>query len=317
MKRWLAVVAIGLVVVLVVGGVVALVESDGPTAVEVGSTTISQQSVDDELGALRDNTSLQKMVAQQSQQGAPQISHTKGSVTSDLGSGWLGLIIAQIVAQREVERRGLTTTSADKTQGKSLAVQSIGGSKVYSTMPTWFQDRLVKRWTPVATLQRDVLANPTPDLVKAAGQQCPSGRYVSHILVQTEAEAQAIKRALDAGGDFAKLATSNSTDASAQDGGQLGCIDGQNFAEPFATAAATQPIGVPSDPVQTQFGYHIILVTDQPSASALASASIDEILSRSAGHKHVAVDPRYGTWNRRTGQVLPPAVPGAVPAATP
>ena len=162
-------------------------------------------------------------------------------------------------------------------------MQSVGGQKIYDTFPSWFQDELVERWTKVAVLENAVVNNPDQSLQAAVATQCPSGRYVSHILVDTEVEANAIKQALDQGGDFATIAKTNSKDASAKDGGKLGCIDGQNFVEPFATVAKTQPIGVVSDPVQTQFGYHLILVGDQPSKSDVQAVALDDVLGRTAG----------------------------------
>lgn len=86
----------------------------------------------------------------------------------------------------------------------------------------------------------------------------------SHILVPERAKAEAILAQLKSGADFATLAQENSTDTgSATNGGDLGWFTrGQMVAE-FETAAFALAVGETSDIVQTQYGYHIIRVTDR------------------------------------------------------
>lgn len=87
----------------------------------------------------------------------------------------------------------------------------------------------------------------------------------SHILVEKEADAKAIKKQLDEGGDFAKIAKSKSTDTgSATKGGDLGYFTKGKMVEEFETYAFKDGVeGKVSDPIKTQFGYHIIKVTDR------------------------------------------------------
>ena len=313
MRRFFAIFACVVTIGLVVGAIAYGLASDGPTAYSVGSTDVSQQSVDEELQALLDNNALAAAIKQSN---GPPLAATQGSIGAQTSAGWVGLRVALTAAARTVERRGLTATHDDKTRGHQLAVESVGGDAIFSTLPGWFQDRLDGRWTNVAILERELLANPTPTFQAAVSELCPSGRYVAHILVDTEAQATAIKQAIDRGGDFAEIATASSKDGSAKDGGQLGCLDGQQFVEPFATVAANQPIGVVSEPFQTEFGYHVILVTDEAPVSTIRSVALEEVLGRVRGAA-VTVDPRYGVWDRRNGQVVPPPVPGAVPTSVP
>ncbi len=311
MKRFLAIFACVAVVGLVLGAIAYGLTSDGPTAYTVRGEDVSQRSVDAELAALADNQALQDAIQQAAAQGqqVAQVSTIPGTVTSTTSAGWLGLRIAQTGAAQAVERQGLEVTQDDKTRGHELAVQSLGGDAIFSTMPEWFRNDLNDRWTDVAVLEAAVLANPTPALQDQITASCPSGRYVSHILVDTEAQAASIKQALDKGGNFAEVAKSTSKDGSASAGGALGCIDGQQFVEPFASVAAAQPIGVVSDPVQTQFGYHLILVTGDPPAADVQQVALQEVLGRSRDAK-VTVDERYGTWDPRNGQVMPPLATG-------
>jgi hypothetical protein len=66
--------------------------------------------------------------------------------------------------------------------------------------------------------------------------------------------------------------------------------------------------------VTTEFGSHLILVTDEIPEANLEQALLTEVLDHSRG-TFVEVDPRYGTWDRRNGQVLPPPVPTTQPAS--
>ena len=85
----------------------------------------------------------------------------------------------------------------------------------------------------------------------------------AHIRVATEDEAKALKAELDGGGDFAELAKTKSSDpGSAQNGGDLGWFGPGMMVEPFEKAVMTMQPGQVSDPVQTQFGWHVIRLSE-------------------------------------------------------
>jgi len=83
-----------------------------------------------------------------------------------------------------------------------------------------------------------------------------------HILVETEEKAKEIVQKLKAGGDFAALAKENSKDPGAPDGGDLGYFAKGQMVPEFAEAAFKMQKGQISDPVKTQFGWHVIKVED-------------------------------------------------------
>lgn len=82
-----------------------------------------------------------------------------------------------------------------------------------------------------------------------------------HILVDTEADAKLVESLLAQGVDFATIARRYSKDTgSGQNGGDLGWAPASNYVTEFAEAVSTLEIGKVSEPVKTQFGYHIIQV---------------------------------------------------------
>ncbi len=86
----------------------------------------------------------------------------------------------------------------------------------------------------------------------------------SHILVATEDEAKAIKAELDGGADFATIAKEKSIDPGAANGGDLGFFGKGMMVAPFEQAAyALTEIGQVSEPVQSQFGWHIIKLEEK------------------------------------------------------
>lgn len=94
----------------------------------------------------------------------------------------------------------------------------------------------------------------------------PNTMNVSHILVKTEDEAKKVKKRLDSKEDFAKVAKEVSQDTGSKDkGGLLGDINynDANFDPTFMKAAIALKQGAVSNPVHTQFGYHIIKINSK------------------------------------------------------
>ena len=82
--------------------------------------------------------------------------------------------------------------------------------------------------------------------------------HASHILVKTEEEAKAVKAELDGGADFATIAKEKSIDPGAANGGDLGFFSKGMMVGPFEDAAFALTVGQVSEPVQSQFGWHVI-----------------------------------------------------------
>lgn len=130
--------------------------------------------------------------------------------------------------------------------------------------------------------QQQVLSRAAPEEFKAR-----------HILVETEAEAKDLIKELQQGGDFVELAKLHSTGPSAPRGGDLGWFAKETMVAPFANATSNMAKGQFSKtPVQTQFGWHVILLEDKRSkqpasldsmrkqiATAIAAQKISEYLA--------------------------------------
>jgi peptidyl-prolyl cis-trans isomerase C len=89
-----------------------------------------------------------------------------------------------------------------------------------------------------------------------------------HILVETEDEAKAVKAELDKGADFAELAKKKSKDPGSADGGDLGFFTKEQMVPEFSAVAFSLEPGKISDPVKSQFGWHIIKVEEKRNRKA-------------------------------------------------
>jgi foldase protein PrsA len=140
----------------------------------------------------------------------------------------------------------------------------------------------------------------------------------SHILVETAEEAQVVEARLDAGEEFSVVAIEVSIDTgSGAAGGSLGCASPASYVPEFAEATMTAPIGEVTDPVESEFGFHLIVVDDRTEATAEDVQSlmgdralfdaVDQWLLDSIANADVIVVEQYGTWvTDPTPQVVPP-----------
>lgn len=95
-----------------------------------------------------------------------------------------------------------------------------------------------------------------PALAKDATTVC-----ANHILVPTELEAIKLKSQIKTFDDFKHYAGLYSQCPSGRNGGDLGCFGKGQMVKPFEDAAFNGNVGEVSDPVKTQFGYHLLWVT--------------------------------------------------------
>jgi peptidyl-prolyl cis-trans isomerase C len=144
--------------------------------------------------------------------------------------------------------------------------------------------------------------------------------HARHILVPTEEEAKAIKAELDKGADFAKLAKEKSKDPGAADGGDLGFFTKEQMVPEFSAVAFTLEPGKISDPVKSQFGWHIIKVEEKRNRKAPDFAQvkpqIEQYVTRKAQSEYVAKLRETAKVERMDKPAATPAAPTA-PAPAP
>ncbi|HEX9168272.1 MAG TPA: peptidylprolyl isomerase, partial [Roseiarcus sp.] len=117
--------------------------------------------------------------------------------------------------------------------------------------------------------------------------------HARHILVETEDEAKAIETQLKNGADFATLAKAKSKDpGGASDGGDLGFFTKDQMVPEFSAVAFSLEPGKISDPVKSQFGWHIIKVEEKRNRKAPDFAQvkpqIENYVTRKAQAEYVA-----------------------------
>jgi peptidyl-prolyl cis-trans isomerase C len=117
-----------------------------------------------------------------------------------------------------------------------------------------------------AAVNEETMQQTYQDAVKSiAGQEEVRAR---HILVPSEDEAKTILAELRAGADFATVAKEKSKDPGAAEGGDLGYFSKDQMVPEFAEVAFKMYAGQLSNPVKTQFGWHIIKLEDKRTKQA-------------------------------------------------
>jgi len=84
-----------------------------------------------------------------------------------------------------------------------------------------------------------------------------------HILVSTEEQCNQLKQQIADGADFAELAKQHSSCPSGRDGGALGTFSPGQMVKEFDEVVFSAPVGEVQGPVKTQFGYHLVEVTQR------------------------------------------------------
>jgi peptidyl-prolyl cis-trans isomerase C len=116
--------------------------------------------------------------------------------------------------------------------------------------------------------------------------------HARHILVESEDEAKAVAEELKKGADFAELAKKKSKDPGASDGGDLGFFTKDQMVPEFSTVAFALEPGKISDPVKSQFGWHIIKVEEKRNRKApdfeQVKGQIETYVTRKAQAEYVA-----------------------------
>jgi peptidyl-prolyl cis-trans isomerase C len=149
---------------------------------------------------------------------------------------------------------------------KAARAEKLDQTPAYQAELAYLQARALRQ----AYFEAEIAKQITPDTIKAAYDDYVKGFkpqdevHAEHILVKTQAEAQDIEKQLAGGAKFEDLAKSKSIDTgSAGQGGDLGFFAHGQMVKPFEDAAFALKVGEVSQPVQSQYGWHIIKVIEK------------------------------------------------------
>jgi peptidyl-prolyl cis-trans isomerase C len=121
-----------------------------------------------------------------------------------------------------------------------------------------------------------------------AGKTTPEFK-ARHILVKEQDQAKSLISQLNDGADFAALASEHSTGPTGKNGGDLGWFDGEQMVKPFTDAVKSLETGKYTEaPVQTQFGWHVILLEETRESPAPSLEQVKPTISKSLQQQSLA-----------------------------
>lgn len=295
--------------------------------VDYGETvTVDRSEFEKELKALHDNKELQAASGGSGLAGAG-----KNTLDRRLSSGWLTFVIQDKLVTHEVDRRRLQVTPAHTEAAKAQLSAQFGSEEAVAAFPGWFRERLIERNSRAVALQSALggvdLSEDSLRKYYDEHKADFSLNCVSHILVRSKAEADSALARLRGGEDFAAVARAVSLDrGTVPNGGDLDCSPKGAFVPEFDQAASELEVGKLSDPVQTQYGFHILRVRERKETSfeesqgqirtllnAQSQAAYRQFLRQALSSVRVTVDKRYGTFEAPAPGQVPVVVPPQPP----
>jgi len=285
----------------------------GPAAT-VNGDEITDQTLHDELDAVKDNEGYRTLMEQQLAQ--ESAGDGKGTFATPFVSNLLSERVYFTLIEQELAR-GDVSVGQDREDAARAELEERGGQD-FADLPADQQDALVHRVSVLGALDEEVGPRYFEEHKADFDTIC-----VSHVLVATEdrsdaearARAEELKALIDGGAAFRTVASEQSDDqGAAAQGGDLGCGSRGRFPEAFEDAAYGLEVDEVSDPVRTQFGYHLIRLDDRNAAEYrdVIDSVRQRIITSLATDADVTVDRRYGEWQESAEQpgrfsIVPPS----------
>ncbi|MCM3692518.1 peptidylprolyl isomerase [Neobacillus niacini] len=222
------------------------------------------------------------------------------------GAATVEQLIADKIVASEAKKQKITISDEDLNKEVDKLKESYGGEEVFNqvlasnntTVDVLKEDlknyltmrKLIEPQIKITDEELKTYFDENKDSLGEAEQV-----KASHILVEDEATAKEIKQKLADGADFAELAKEYSTDeGSKENGGELGYFPRGTMVTEFEDMAFSLPVNEISEPVKSDYGYHIIKVEEKKEAK---EANFDD---SKAGIKETLVDERmeaeYTSW---------------------
>jgi len=208
------------------------------------AAVVNGQSISSEL--------LDFIMAEQAKRGAPNTPEVRATIRQEL--------VNQEVLRQEAVKKGLGNKPQAKFQMQMMQSAILANA---------LREEFFSKNKPTDKEIQDTYA-------KISKMMGGTEYRASHILVESEAEAKSIIAQLDKGGDFGKLAAEKSKDpGSAKNGGDLDWANPQSFVPEFSQAMVGLQKGkYTAAPVKSQFGFHVIMLSDVREATPPALAEI-------------------------------------------
>ena len=303
------------------------------TAAKVDGAALSQQSLNEALGATASDAAFRCIV--QASSGSPSISGVgTGTYSSAYTAQVLTTLVDRQVLHTAVAPLHLPTGPvagplASEVLGDVYAAPSgsscaSGPSAIAALGHPFRTDLLSYQEDQDALIAHEQGADLTTAGLAAYVRSHPQAGTldcVGAILASTKAASLKLAAKIAHGASFASVAKSSSLDTTSRaNGGSLGCLLPSELPAALASVVTALPLGKVSAPVSYS-GYWVLLpVTSRPHASALQTAlsivsngysKFQQELSTIVGKARVEVDPAYGTWTKHSGawQVTPPSGP--------
>jgi len=229
-----------------------------------------------------------------------------GILVKQYGTDTLSYLIDNKIVDLEAEKENIQVSDKEIDEEMQVYIDSNGGDEAFNSAleqsgvaKADIETDIVNYLKIVKLLESDI--DITDEEMKTYFEENkesynePEQVEASHILVADEATANEVKEKLAAGEDFASLAKEYSTDtANAESGGELGFFAKGKMATEFEDIAFSMNIGDISDPVQTDYGYHIINVTDKKEAKESVYEDHKDEIKQILFDE--AVQTEYTTW---------------------
>lgn len=193
------------------------------------------------------------------------------------GNQVLEALIQEKIVDAEAKKADIKISDEDLDKELEKMVEEAGGQAQFEQMLMYYgmdKDEMknnLKTNLKIKALVKDDISVTDKDVEdyflanKAEFEQVEEVK-ASHILVDEEEKAKEIYKELKDGGDFAELAKEHSKDGSAQFGGDLGFFPRGEMVKEFEEVAFSLGVGEISEPVKSEFGYHIIKVAEKQEA---------------------------------------------------
>jgi peptidyl-prolyl cis-trans isomerase C len=235
-----------------------------------------------------------------------------GTVSGDPGRDLLSAMVRGTANEQFLAAAGESITEADR----EAVLESVPDDDPVFDLPDDVVNLLVD--LSAAATARGRVAAPEAAELERMYADSPAGLgavCALHIVVDSESEAQDVLAELEGGADFGELAAERSTDPAAADtGGTMGgeCVPLTALAQAgpqFLAAVEASTIGVPTDPLQTTLGWHVVVrrpydEVAEPLAALFAEQAGELMFAGYLASADVQVDPRYGRWDSLTSAVV-------------